>query len=389
MSYDLPTGDEAIKSLRRELEILRESIPVNTFFIGQEQGHTGTGQLSDSGSTDTGITTYHPSHETLINTNQLQVTATTIIVDGSGNDLELQTLIGTQYNGQILTLKPKEGKTLTLKSGGNIDTSSDIEISDTEFTILQYFEDATATANEGNYLILNSSGGGGASWVGSASSILDMNNFNIEDVNALKINSDGAGSADSFTIFGTTSAGAINLVDDNDYFAIQVDGTSKLRIYYDEIQFRENITTDTANTCDIGTGSAWFGHGYMDNLTLMGSNSPALNVATGTTTLGGQVSITGRVSATGGTGKLGAEGVSEVIGLSTKCWVYGGSSTPYELGTKGTLTIPELYNNGEPSTGDLDGWFGDADGNIGLMRTFSTTRFYAKSGGIWRYETLG
>ena len=135
MSYDLPTGDEAIKSLRRELEILRESIPVNTFFIGQEQGHTGTGQLSDSGSTDTGITTYHPSHETLINTNQLQVTATTIIVDGSGNDLELQTLIGTQYNGQILTLKPKEGKTLTLKSGGNIDTSSDIEISDTEFTI--------------------------------------------------------------------------------------------------------------------------------------------------------------------------------------------------------------------------------------------------------------
>ena len=127
----------------------------------------------------------------------------------------------------------------------------------------------------------------------------------------------------------------------------------------------------------------------MDNLTLMGSNSPALNVSTGTTTLGGQVSITGRVSATGGTGKLGAEGVSEVIGLSTKCWVYGGSSTPYELGTKGTLTIPELYNNGEPSTGDLDGWFGDADGNIGLMRTFSTTRFYAKSGGIWRYETLG
>ena len=22
--------------------------------------------------------------------------------------------------------------------------------------------------------------------------------------------------------------------------------------------------TDTANTCDIGSGSAWFGHGYMD-----------------------------------------------------------------------------------------------------------------------------
>ena len=240
--------------------------------------------------------------------------------------------------------------------------------------------------SDGNVVDLEA---GGSGFPNPANADLDMNDHNIEDINVLRINSDGAGSATELEIFATVAGGAINLKDDNDFFSIQVDGDSKFRIYDDEIQFRENITTDTANTCDIGTGSAWFGHGYMDNLTLMGSNSPALNVATGTTTLGGQVSITGRVSATGGTGKLGAEGVSEVIGLSTKCWVYGGSSTPYELGTKGTLTIPELYNNGEPSTGDLDGWFGDADGNIGLMRTFSTTRFYAKSGGIWRYETLG
>jgi len=207
MSYDLPTGDEAIKSLRRELEILRESIPVNTFFIGQEQGHTGTGQLSDSGSIDTGITTYHPSHETLINTNQLQVTATTIIVDGSGNDLELQTLIGTQYNGQILTLKPKEGKTLTLKSGGNIDTSSDIEISDTEFTILQYFEDATATANEGNYLILNSSGGGSSGVALGDTPTWTGNHIFQEDVEI------GTGTDDLLTIKSAIKGHTVNISD--------------------------------------------------------------------------------------------------------------------------------------------------------------------------------
>jgi len=73
-------------------------------------------------------------------------------------------------------------------------------------------------------------GGGSSGWVGTATSTLDMNNFNIEDVNVLKINSGSAGSADSFTMFGTSSAGTINLIDDTDTFNIQVDGTSRLTI---------------------------------------------------------------------------------------------------------------------------------------------------------------
>ena len=120
MSYDLPTGEEAIKELKRELEILRDSIPVNTFFLGQEQANTGIGQLTDTGSKTAGITSYTPSIETLgagadIGSDELQVTATTIIVDGSGNSLDLKMLRGTHYNGQILFIKPLKDKTLTLK----------------------------------------------------------------------------------------------------------------------------------------------------------------------------------------------------------------------------------------------------------------------------------
>ena len=177
---------------------------------------------------------------------------------------------------------------------------------------------------------------------------------------------------------------------------IGIDGDSKLRIYDDKIEFREDLTTDgtlVSPTCDIGSSSNIFSNAFINRLWLIGNNSvsPVLWVAQGDTLFGGQISIAGRISATGDTGKLGAQSVGEVMGISTKCWVTNTPSTgtKFELGTKGTLTIPELYNNGEPSTGDLDGWFGDADGNIGLMRTFSTTRFYAKSGGIWRYETLG
>jgi len=73
--------------------------------------------------------------------------------------------------------------------------------------------------------------GGSTSFVGfTADATLDMNNLNIEDVNALKINSGSADSAVSFSMFGASSAGAINLIDDTDTFQFQVDGALKLSI---------------------------------------------------------------------------------------------------------------------------------------------------------------
>jgi len=69
------------------------------------------------------------------------------------------------------------------------------------------------------------------SFVGfTADATLDMNNLNIEDVNALKINSGSADSADSFSMFGASTGGAINLVDDTDTFQFQVDSDLKLSI---------------------------------------------------------------------------------------------------------------------------------------------------------------
>jgi hypothetical protein len=98
-------------------------------------------------------------------------------------------------------------------------------------------------------------GGGSSGWVGTATSTLDMDNFDIEDVNALKINSGVAGSADSFTMFGTSSAGAINLVDDTDTFNIQVDGTSRLTI-------SDSLVTSSVPIS--ATGIQDVGHVYLD-----------------------------------------------------------------------------------------------------------------------------
>jgi hypothetical protein len=208
-------------------------------------------------------------------------------------------------------------------------------------------------------------GGGSSGWVGTATSTLDMNNFNIEDVNVLKINSGSAGSADSFTMFGTSSAGALNLVDDNDFFDFQVDGDSKFRMYDDRIEINEPLRTTVPNTPNIGEPTYPFGTVYAQHL-----NSSSTLTVTLTSIQLGNISTNGQV-----------KGFSGVIGL--QC-----TDDTITKGTQGTVQIPELYNNSEPSATDLNGWFGNADGCIGIMRTASQTRLYARSGSTWKYEIL-
>jgi hypothetical protein len=208
-------------------------------------------------------------------------------------------------------------------------------------------------------------GGGSSGWVGTATSTLDMNNFNIEDVNVLKINSGSAGSADSFTMFGTSSAGALNLVDDNDFFDFQVDGDSKFRMYDDRIEINEPLRTTVPNTPNIGEPTYPFGTVYAQHL-----NSSSTLTVTLTSVQLGNISTNGQV-----------KGFSGVIGL--QC-----TDDTITKGTQGTVQIPELYNNSEPSATDLNGWFGNADGCIGIMRTASQTRLYARSGSTWKYEIL-
>ena len=54
-----------------------------------------------------------------------------------------------------------------------------------------------------------------------------------------------------------------------------------------------------------------------------------------------------------------------------------------------TVQIPDQYNNSEPTTSDLDGWFGNKSGCIGIMRTATQSRLYARRfQTVWKYEIL-
>ena len=92
--------------------------------------------------------------------NRLPLQSSSIVVDDINANFEVQTITGTINNGQFLILKPIDTKTLTLKTGGNIDITSDVSISDNEIAILQFHEDNITPDPNGNYNVLVTDGGG-------------------------------------------------------------------------------------------------------------------------------------------------------------------------------------------------------------------------------------
>jgi len=347
--------------------------------------------LKTAGGVMMGPIAYNPSTVSIV-TNAINIgqssekSSTYVILDSATTNLI--TITGAQFSGQDLILQGKTGSTITVKNSGNIVTSDGADYDIVGLALVRLIYDEASTKWR-IYSTVGSGGGGGSTWVGTAASQLnmgafsivgawggtantlgiestiDMNDFNIEDVNVLKINSGGAGTADSFTMFGTSSAGAINLVDDTDFFDFQVDGDSKFRMYDDRIEINEPLRTLTANTPDIGTGTFPFGTVYAQGFNTNGS------LIVGTTSLQlGDISTNGKV-----------KGFSGVIGL--QC-----TDDSITKGTAGTVQIPDQYNNAEPSSSDLDGWFGNKSGCIGIMRTATQSRLYARDTTTWKYEIL-
>jgi hypothetical protein len=70
--------------------------------------------------------------------------------------IALKTINGTLNDGQIITLKPRAGKTVVLKTGGNINITSDVTIGSSDVVFIQYFQD-NSPANQYNVIVSKSS----------------------------------------------------------------------------------------------------------------------------------------------------------------------------------------------------------------------------------------
>ena len=173
MSFDADTLFGKIKKVEKELDILRSQS--RTDFSGSGGGSGGGFGVGGSTNVTPSIHASFALNPVIHRLDEAETSpyaltgsitlrgASVIVEEGSNNastSLEFHTINGTLNNGQILTIKPKEGKTLTLKTGGNIDITSDHAVADTEFVILQFFEDNVLSGSNpatGTYSLLTGS----------------------------------------------------------------------------------------------------------------------------------------------------------------------------------------------------------------------------------------
>lgn len=72
----------------------------------------------------------------------------------------LNTIFGAKADGQFTTIKPKEGLTLTIATGGNIDISSNETVEDTTFVVAQFHEDNITPDSNGSWSLVSGASGG-------------------------------------------------------------------------------------------------------------------------------------------------------------------------------------------------------------------------------------
>ena len=280
-----------------------------------------------------------------------------IITQYNGTD------VGALFSGQILILQAGVYN-ITLKHRGT--SSSNIYIPSGSDLTLTGYTSGTSTGGEiailmyddqvvgGEWILVATSKplGSGGSWVGTATSTLDMNNFNIEDVNALKINSGSADSSESLSIYGTASTATFKLIDDSDNMDFAVDDEVLFRINDDGVYSYKTPNSDY----EVVTKTYLESNSVTNPMTVDLEIDPNKSV---------------KSSSTSGSG----------YNIGFHCSGNSGA------GTAGQMELPYVSNStNAPSDVVVNGWFGDDNGSIGIQyyTTSGQTRIWIKANTTWQ-----
>ena len=172
----MPWQPNTIEKKLEELQdnILKNAADVFNFSVSVNQiqsmpGVLGQGQATGGFGITTGTTIHQPVTLDLTDvdntgtstgtTNRISIKGTYMIIKHISTPIDLVWIDLASNNGQSIFLKPEIGKQLVLKTGGNIDISSDITIEDNEFVWLLFDEDSDVTSNGGFILQKINSGG--------------------------------------------------------------------------------------------------------------------------------------------------------------------------------------------------------------------------------------
>ena len=189
-------------------------------FFAKEDSIDSSGELDISKATGTGFSS------------RVEVKAYT------GTSDDLVHISGAAHAGQILFLQAESSDTITLKhlSGltGNIymPSGSDYVVDPKEIVLLQWDtkNDAYLTSGGQWTLVATSTGSGGSSWVGTATSDLDMATYDIVDLCRIEFDQGGDTIDDSVAGIDSSSDKIRFNVPSGDHFHFTVDGDDEVKI---------------------------------------------------------------------------------------------------------------------------------------------------------------
>jgi len=176
MSWQVRDATTELARLKREANKIRDALFISGFGANalgaRNPGGASGGQNPVGGGSFSGLIASKPILHTLIDVDvngvstgvfdKVDLRTSSLLVDATGA-LDLRFIQGTISDGTILYLKPLNGKTLTLKTGGNIDIISDVTVNDNQCAILVFYVDDTTPDANGNYVVATVSSTGGGS----------------------------------------------------------------------------------------------------------------------------------------------------------------------------------------------------------------------------------
>ena len=210
---------------------------------------------------------------TSVLTGQLVITSASMIIDDLSGNPTIKTIHGSKNDGQFTTLKPLEGKTLTVASGGNIDTAG-FTVADSVFATLQFHEDNITPDASGSWTVALAASGGGTSPPFSDST--DLLKGSVDDTKLLRFEIDGFTAATTRTITipdSTTTMAGLGVIsqtwtgsndfvgitevrDGSNYFMKNIADTTK-KVDWD----LSAITTSTTRTITMPDADVTLGSG--------------------------------------------------------------------------------------------------------------------------------
>ena len=224
-----------------------------------------------------------------------------LLVTPVGSADDLQTISNASNGGQILHLEANTTGTITLKHNtGNIfiPSTNDHIIPAGGFATLIFDE----VIHINKWVLVSSSNTASSSWVGTATSDLNMATYDITNICRLEFDPAGSTLANSTTgIDATATKMHFNVADSSDYFEFTANGTERLFVGTSQIKWRNasgdaleimnDLIPDTDNDFDLGSSSNEWKDLYLDGIAYIdtvsaGTISVTTFSTTGTSNLG-------------------------------------------------------------------------------------------------------